>query len=192
MPSLRSVLFAAAATLVATVQADYYVDPKSVAQNDRRQWCTAQISTCPIICQQNPPGTTLVNTCDWETLTYGCVCGNGIKPNVSEYSLTLPYFVCSEWGNQCVKGCGSNSQCANDCREKHPCGAQNPTRVNITSTTSSGPNPTAPAQTGGAFDGLAGGAGGNGKNFGTVLRAGESMGLVVLLGGAVAGLALLV
>lgn len=70
-----------------------------------------------------------------ETLTYGCLCGDNTQPNVSEYSLTLPYFVCTEWGNQCVKGCGSDSSCASACRQDHPCGASNPSTANETSST---------------------------------------------------------
>ena len=54
---------------------------------------------------------------------------------MSEYTLTLPYFTCTEWGNQCVKACGNNNQCANSCREDNPCGAQEPRRPNTTSTT---------------------------------------------------------
>ena len=69
------------------------------------------------------------------TLTYACLCNNNLQPNVSEYSLSLPYFTCTEWGNQCVNGCGGDSSCQADCRQDHPCGALNPTRVN--STTSS-------------------------------------------------------
>ncbi len=69
-------------------------------------------------------------------LSYGCLCGNNLQPNVSEYSLTLPYFVCTEWGTQCVNACGSDNTCASACRQDHPCGAQRP-KTNYTTTTSS-------------------------------------------------------
>ncbi|KAJ9151861.1 hypothetical protein NKR23_g2584 [Pleurostoma richardsiae] len=142
MPSLRTAVLAFAAALFATVQADYVIDPTSVPLSTRKQWCTSEESTCPIICEQTPPYSTLVNTCDPTTLTYGCVCGNNLQPNVSEYSLTLPYFVCQEWGNQCVTGCGSDNTCASACREDHPCGALDPTRVNTTSSASAGATAT--------------------------------------------------
>ncbi|KAI1378640.1 hypothetical protein F4677DRAFT_411518 [Hypoxylon crocopeplum] len=132
MPSLRNIL-AAAVVLISSVRADYVIDPSSVSLTDRNNWCQSEKSTCPLICQQTTPGTTLVNDCDAKTLTYGCVCGNNMQPNVSEYSLTLPFFVCREWGNQCVTKCGQDNECASACREDHPCGAQSPTRVNITS-----------------------------------------------------------
>lgn len=69
-----------------------------------------------------------------KTLTYGCLCADGTQPNVSEYSLTLPYFVCVEYGNQCVTACGSNNTCSDACRTDHPCGAQHPTTSNATAT----------------------------------------------------------
>ena len=53
---------------------------------------------------------------------------------MSEYSLTLPYYVCQEWGNQCVSDCAGSASCASDCRQNHPCGASNPKKYNTTST----------------------------------------------------------
>jgi hypothetical protein len=53
---------------------------------------------------------------------------------MTEYSLTLPYHICQQWGQQCVAGCGSSNTCQSDCLQQHPCGAQDPTRVNSTST----------------------------------------------------------
>ncbi|KAH9892997.1 hypothetical protein F4778DRAFT_749141 [Xylariomycetidae sp. FL2044] len=130
MPSFRTLL-AAVAIFASSVAADYTIDPNSVSLTTRTNWCQNEKSTCPIICDQTSTGTE-TNTCDPKTLTYGCICSNGLQPNVSEYSLTLPFFICQEWGNQCVEGCGEDSGCASACREDHPCGALNPTRVNST------------------------------------------------------------
>ncbi|OTB04475.1 hypothetical protein M426DRAFT_11622 [Hypoxylon sp. CI-4A] len=135
MPSIRNVL-ATAIVLVSSVRADYVIDPDSVSLTNRNNWCQSEKSTCPLICQQSEPGSTLVNDCDPKTLTYGCVCGNNMQPNISEYSLTLPYFVCQEWGNQCVTKCGQDNACSSSCREDHPCGALNPTKTNATSSSS--------------------------------------------------------
>lgn len=125
------------------------------------------------------------------TLTYGCVCGNGLQPNISEYSLTLPFYVCQEWGNQCVKACGQNNQCSGDCRDDHPCGALNPTRVN--STTASTMSATGTTSTNEIFTGLAGGSssGTPQGNVAPALASGGAVGLVVVIGGLVGGLALL-
>ena len=93
----------------------------------------------PSICLQTPANSaeTLANDCDASQLTYACICANGLSPNVSEYSQTIPYYICQEWGNQCVSNCGDgNNQCASACREDHPCGAKDPTRVNSSTLTS--------------------------------------------------------
>ncbi|KAF7549159.1 hypothetical protein G7Z17_g6585 [Cylindrodendrum hubeiense] len=134
MPSVRSTVLAVAATLVAVAQADYVIDPDSVPLSQRQAWCASEKYTCPLICQQTGDGSTKVNECDPKSLTYGCICGNGQQPNVSEYSLSLPYFVCSEWGNQCVTACDGSNTCASACREDHPCGAQDPKKYNTTAT----------------------------------------------------------
>ncbi|KAI1170911.1 hypothetical protein F4777DRAFT_88817 [Nemania sp. FL0916] len=145
MPSLYALL-ATATFLVSSTQAQdqYHIDPTSVTLSTRDNWCDQEKSTCPIICEQTPPGGFQVNDCDPMTLQYGCVCENGLSPNLSEYSLTLPFFVCQEWGNQCVAGCNGDAACASDCRQNHPCGALNPTRVNETTTSSM----ATPTQTG--------------------------------------------
>jgi hypothetical protein len=63
------------------------------------------------------------------------VCSNGLSPNLSEYSQTLPYNICTEWGNQCVSNCNGAPQCESACRQDHPCGATNPTRQNTSTLT---------------------------------------------------------
>jgi hypothetical protein len=130
-------------------------------------------------------------------LTYSCVCSDGKQPNVTEYTLTLPYHMCTAWGSQCVKACGSDNQCAGACREDNPCGAQSPKRVN--ETTSSATTSTASATsapTNQVFDGMAddGSDGENtktDKNAAGALRFGDSYGLVVVAGGLFAGFAVL-
>lgn len=88
----------------------------------------------PSICLQ--VGNTLLQTrqndCSAQALTWSCVCQNGVTPNVTMYSLTLPYFICQEWGTQCVAACGSDSTCASNCRQNHPCGAQDTSPPNKT------------------------------------------------------------
>lgn len=132
MPSFKTAFLALAAALVATVRADYYIVPDSVPYPTRQQWCQYELSTCPSICNDEGYGGAKENTCDPTQLTYSCLCSNNMQPNVSEYSLSLPYFTCTEWGNQCVTGCNGDSACQADCRQGHPCGALNPTRVNST------------------------------------------------------------
>ncbi|OLN81763.1 hypothetical protein CCHL11_06929 [Colletotrichum chlorophyti] len=200
MLSFKSTLFAVAAAFVATAHADYSINITAVPLSTRKAWCQDELNTCPIICQQVEPRTYLVNTCDPVTLTYGCLCGDNNRPNMSEYSLTLPYHVCQEYGNQCVKACGQGAnQCASDCRENNPCGAQNPTRVNTTSTSTGAPTATGTsAETSGViFDGF-GGSGSSGSDSGSdsgsgaaALEMGRSAGLAIVVGGLVGAFALL-
>lgn len=110
-------------------------------------WCSSQVYQCPLICLQLPGVTTSetqLNSCDPSNLSYGCVCANGASPNVTEFSLTLPYYVCQEWTGQCVTGCGQDSQCAYSCRADHPCGATKPTLTNTTSSASAATATTTP------------------------------------------------
>ena len=101
----------------------------------------------------------------------------------------MPYFVCLEWGTQCVKNCGQNNDCSRDCRENHPCGAQHPTRVNSTSTTlSSTSSATATNQ---RYSGLAGGDSNNPGSLAPALEAGRPFGLAIVVGGIAAGFAMM-
>ncbi|KAI2603914.1 uncharacterized protein GGS25DRAFT_525191 [Hypoxylon fragiforme] len=180
MPSIRNIL-AAAVVFVSSVRADYVIDPSSVSLSDRNNWCQSEKSTCPLICQQTSTGSTLVNDCDPKTLQYGCVCGDNKQPNVSEYSLTLPFFVCQKWGDQCVQRCGQDNACSSSCREDHPCGARNPTRVNVTSTSSAPSATSSSASDDGdvIYNGLAGSEdGGSGSTTdNAAFRAADSNGL---------------
>jgi hypothetical protein len=106
---------------------------------------------------------------------------------VSEYSLTLPFFVCQEWGNQCVKGCGMGAnECASSCRQDNPCGALNPSKPNATSSSSTISSPTgAPTQ---IFTGL---PNNDNPNFGVRVGAEGLIGWVLTVGGLVVGMAVL-
>ncbi|RYP83978.1 hypothetical protein DL770_005280 [Monosporascus sp. CRB-9-2] len=199
MPSLKTTGLAIASLLFTAIRADYYIDPATVPLALREAWCEQEESTCPIICEQVEPRTTRTNTCDPETLTYGCVCGNGLQPNMSEYSLTIPYFTCTEWGNQCVAGCGGDSGCQSLCREDHPCGAQHPTRVNQTSsaTQSATQTPSAGETDGPAiFTGLDGSGATETDSPDSAaairrLESGSFGGFVVLVAGVCAGVAVM-
>lgn len=101
-----------------------------------------------------------------------------------------------------MAACNGVTACQSACRDDHPCGAQNPVRVNTT-TTSSAATSTLPA---GASSGTAGvvytGVGGaaqtsapasstkkNGSQM--ALDMGRAYGLAVVMGGIFAGFALI-
>ncbi|KAF9699805.1 hypothetical protein EKO04_002332 [Ascochyta lentis] len=141
MHSTLALSFAAFAGLAAaqsTSQNDYpyRIDPQSVSSANRQYWCDQNEAQCPLICLQQPgvtSSTTSDNECDPDQLTYSCVCENGVSPNITQYSQTLPFYICQEWGNQCVTNCNGDNTCANSCRADHPCGAQSPYKGNSTS-----------------------------------------------------------
>ncbi|GAM85983.1 hypothetical protein ANO11243_039930 [Dothideomycetidae sp. 11243] len=117
---------------------------------------------------------------------------DGITPNSSEYSQTLPYYVCTEWGTQCVAGCGSDSNCASECRVDHPCGAQDPTRVNTTTASTMSATASASATQPAVF----GAAASSSKSAATRYTATFSpmanhLGFLVVASGVVGGLAFL-
>ncbi|PHH92115.1 hypothetical protein CDD83_8878 [Cordyceps sp. RAO-2017] len=191
MLSLRSTVVATVVALAAVAQADYQVEPSSVPISTRQAWCANEKNTCPLICQQMEPRTTLVNECDAEQLTFGCLCGNNQRPNVSEYTLTLPYFICQEWGNQCVKACKDNG-CASDCREKHPCGATDPKKYNATTT--SGTASATASQTDDPNTIYTNGPGGSradSRGAAAPLDVGRTYGMAIVLTALFAGFALL-
>lgn len=135
---------------LSTAQEQYNIDPETVNQATREYWCKQQRAQCPLICLQQPgveTQNTISNECEWENLAYSCVCDNNVAPNITEYTQTMPYFTCTEWGTQCVKNCdGADSACQSACRSEHPCGAQDPVKPNATASAtpskSSGASPT--------------------------------------------------
>ncbi|KAJ4287321.1 hypothetical protein N0V90_012719 [Kalmusia sp. IMI 367209] len=122
-------------------QEQYSIDPDTVQPATRDYWCQQQKATCPQICLQQPGVTsmnTVTNECESDTLTATCVCDNGISPNLTQYTQTLPFNICQQWGTNCVKACGQGENaCADACRSDHPCGAQDPFKPNATTTSSS-------------------------------------------------------
>lgn len=127
-----------------TLAASQNIDPSTIPIATRDQWCSQQQTSCPLICLQLPNGTasTESNTCSPDTLDYSCVCSNGQSPNSTEYSQTIPYFVCTAYNTQCQANCNGDSTCQAACVQNHPCGAQEPKRYNIT-TSASGATATA-------------------------------------------------
>ena len=140
-----------------------------------------------------------------ESLTYGCLCGDNKQPNMSEYSLTLPFHVCQQWVIQCRDGCAGNTACQSSCAEDHPCGAQQPTRINTTSTSTMPATATGSSTNGPkVFDGFGdseadedsegsgdGGSNPPGSAAPRALEFGKAYGLIVVAAGLFAGFGVL-
>ena len=196
MPSLRSTLLAAAMAVVAIAQTTPQIDPESVDEGTRDRWCNDQITSCPFICEQTEPRTTLENDCDSNSLTFNCICGDNKPANLTEYTLTLPFYICQEKGQQCQKACAGDNSCAAACFENNPCGATSPRRANGTATTTL---PEATTSSGGdrdtVFTGRPGqdnnNEGGSGGSGAGALNVAGAYGMAVVVGGLFAGFALL-
>lgn len=207
MPSFKisAAILATALLSTTTGQAQFNIDPSSVPISTRTAWCQSQLTSCPLLCLQLPgeSSTTESNTCDATTLDFTCICGNGLSPNASQFSQTIPFFECQQFGNQCVAACNGDSTCQAACRDDNLCGAQDPTRVNTTSS-SAMPSTTLPAgassgTAGVVFTGLGGAAAtqtsssssdSNKSSAERALDLGRSYGLVAVFSGLFVGFAL--
>ncbi|KAG2415636.1 hypothetical protein HFD88_006827 [Aspergillus terreus] len=168
-------------------QTNFTFNAGDIDSSTRSYWCQQQTSTCPLLCLQMPGASSnpSANTCDSKSLSYNCICSNGQSPNASEYSQTIPYFICTEQNNQCVARCSAaDSACQSACRTDHPCGAQNPQRYNTTSTSASVPAATTslPPFTGTPDEGAA---------VRYMAGLGQVYGLAVVVGGFLAGFRIL-
>jgi len=200
MATFKAAFALVAIAIFANSQTTYVIDPNSVPLATREGWCTAQKSSCPLLCLQNAnesdTGTTS-NDCFPDTLEWDCICSNGLTPNEMNFSQTIPFFECQEYGDQCVTACDGDSTCATACRVNNPCGAQNPTRIN--STTSSTMPATATGGGSSSSPTVFNGLGGSGSSTSSTkksgsqaaLEIGRSYGLAIVFTGLFAGFALM-
>jgi len=121
---------------------------RDVDNSTREIWCVQQIGICPNLCQDQGHVNPEYNDCWEEDLHFECVCEGGFRPNLTEYSLTIPYNLCMQSKQECANNCGNNQDCVTLCFSGKSCGASDPRRVNATSTTTT----TTSAPTGDATD----------------------------------------
>lgn len=139
----------ALASLLSAVSAQTYfpVNPEEIDLGTKQTWCLNQISSCGLLCLDQKSGSGFVNDCDVETLQYQCICADNTVPNATEYSQTIPFFLCTYQVQNCIQNCGQfDPTCAEVCRTGRVCGASNPTRQTSTASgadkTTSAPSPT--------------------------------------------------
>ena len=114
MRSVASLSLFVAAVGLSSAQS---IQPTTVPLPIRDVWCTNQEASCPLLClQQTKSASTRSNTCDPASLAWTCICTDGTQPNVSQYSQTVPFYECQEFGNQCVTNCGNDPTCQTNCR----------------------------------------------------------------------------
>lgn len=206
---LQSLLLTGFFSSLISLAASQTIDPNTVPLSTRDAWCTSQITQCPLLCLQFPgenSAATESNTCDPTTLDYSCVCENGLSPNSSQYSQTVPYYICTQYNTNCVSNCNGDSSCQSACTQDHPCGAQSPTRVNTstistataTNTAGGGASAVSTGAGGTVYSGFGGGASATATTSGsksgattTLLALGHSYGIFVVAASIFAGFALL-
>ncbi|KAF1832355.1 hypothetical protein BDW02DRAFT_428191 [Decorospora gaudefroyi] len=203
--ALSIAAFAGITAAQSTTQADYpyTIDPETVDEPTREYWCSQNEAQCPHICLQQPGVTSMTteeNSCDSDTLTYSCICENGVSPNITQFSQTLPYFICTEWGQNCVAACGGDNSCQSACLEDHPCGAQNPFLGNVSASAamSSTAAPSGSATSGIPISGFGGASPTDDSNpttnpdgAGAVFAPNAALGLGALFGSVFLGFAVL-
>ncbi|KAH0337088.1 hypothetical protein KCU81_g8258, partial [Aureobasidium melanogenum] len=116
---LYSTIFFAASAFTglaaAQVQSgNYTIDPNSVDSTTRSSWCRAEFNTCNVLCGS---GGFKTNSCDANSLTYSCVCNNGLTPNMSQYESSLPDYECQTYRGQCLANNAGNSTAQDQCKQ---------------------------------------------------------------------------
>ncbi|CAG8519621.1 15729_t:CDS:2 [Dentiscutata heterogama] len=91
-------------------------DPSSVSADEKKGWCTEQTAVCDNYCKDNGTTGATTNTCDYDKLTYSCVCADGKSPDPSLYTMPVDYFKCSSDQQNCTAKCGAaNPDCVKAC-----------------------------------------------------------------------------
>lgn len=197
---LISTLLASSAVF-STAYAQVYTYPNitDIDINVRTQWCTSQTSACKLLCQ-NQELKVSANECYPDNLYYQCTCSNGLTPNATEYSQTIPFFICRLEVQDCQTACSGDASCVSLCASGRQCGATDPTRVNATTTSSSTTRSSATSQSSGtqtdangfAITGTSAASSDSdsSSSASTLLEAGSIYGMGVLVAGLAAGFAI--
>ncbi|KAJ6259827.1 hypothetical protein Dda_5469 [Drechslerella dactyloides] len=120
---------------VVSAQSYYNVNPDDIDQGTKNTWCSNQVAACPNLCNDQGSVDPSKNECDTDTLQFSCICSDNTVPNATQYSQTIPYFLCTYQVQNCVDNCGSSyPQCAQQCVLGKTCGASDPKRSNVTVT----------------------------------------------------------
>jgi hypothetical protein len=148
MKSFAPILLASVGLIgLSTAQVYPPTNPDDIDINIRNLWCVNQQEACPALCQDQEQVGAMANDCDPETLEFQCLCENNKSPNMTEYSMTIPYHLCKQSITDCVANCGNGEAvCSDLCFTGKKCGATAPTRHNST-TTSSSPTPSKTSNT---------------------------------------------
>ncbi|KAK6513017.1 hypothetical protein TWF506_009179 [Arthrobotrys conoides] len=130
------------ASLFLTASAQTNFDPNTVPLSTRNLWCQGNLQACTLVC-----GSTSLNTCNSNDLSYECICSDGTAADLAQYALTLPYFICQEATSQCLANNAGNPEGQVECNARQ-CANNTPgvdfggVPTSTPSTTSSAGSPT--------------------------------------------------
>ncbi|KAF3926518.1 hypothetical protein AA313_de0209866 [Arthrobotrys entomopaga] len=128
------------ATILSSISAQTYYtpDPKDIDLLTKQTWCSDQIASCGLLCLDQNSGGGYTNSCDPDDLSWQCVCADGTVPNATQYTQTIPYFICINEQQGCVNNCPqADATCAQTCVSGKVCGATDPRRITSTKSGSS-------------------------------------------------------
>lgn len=138
MKTFTPLILASGLLSMAAAQVYPVVTADEIDESTRDIWCVQQYATCDGLCQDQTQTGADVNDCWVEDLSFACFCGDGSTPNATEYSLAIPFNLCQQSKQKCVDNCSGDQACASLCFTGKTCGATDPTRYNVTTTTSAG------------------------------------------------------
>ncbi|KAG9285227.1 hypothetical protein G9A89_002123 [Geosiphon pyriformis] len=128
------------ASIISLFQVVQSFNATDIPIEEREIWCQDQQATCQNICNDNS-NDVQTNFCDPQTLKWECICNNGLAPNATEYTQTIPYFICIQEVEECVRKCPAGNQlCNNSCQKQ--CAASNPKQYKVTPTQTYSPTQT--------------------------------------------------
>ncbi|ORY66043.1 uncharacterized protein BCR38DRAFT_483701 [Pseudomassariella vexata] len=131
----RTITVITLSALTVSATTNFTIDPTEVALSTRAAWCQSEINVCNQVCSDAAS----TNACDPELLTYDCTCTDGTTPDVSEYRLSLPFYICQQAQTDCVNENAGNLEGLENCTTtiQDNCGTKNASDATTASTTSS-------------------------------------------------------
>ncbi|KAK4035068.1 hypothetical protein C8A01DRAFT_38460 [Parachaetomium inaequale] len=118
-----------ALTLASAQDRNFTVDPKTVDDGVKADWCSAEYNSCRSLCDN----ALTANKCDPKTLQYTCTCSNGSAPGLQYYIQTIPTFICEQAYSNCIAANTQSSQGQDECKTniKSQCGTLDPSKAEV-------------------------------------------------------------
>ncbi|PVU99290.1 hypothetical protein BB559_000848 [Furculomyces boomerangus] len=101
-------------------------DEQSMLDGVKKTWCNDNANFCTNVCLNITAGMPVKKSCNYKSLEWSCVCGNGTVPDLRIFTFPVDYYKCTAEVSECQKQCGSgNSACTVTCSNSKNCTAPN-------------------------------------------------------------------